>query len=60
MYRCEAETDAVTIQQNLGHTDVKTTLGYIDTLGADRRWAPTGGGRRRYSFDLSRLAEVEV
>jgi site-specific recombinase XerD len=46
----EAGVDLVAIQQNLGHTDVKTTLGYIGTLDAGRRRAPA-----IYSFDLARL-----
>jgi site-specific recombinase XerD len=47
----EAGVDLVAIQQNLGHTDVKTTLGYIGTLDAGRRRAPA-----IYSFDLARLS----
>lgn len=46
----EAGVDLVAIQQNLGHSDIKTTLGYIGELDADRRRAPG-----IYSFDLSRL-----
>jgi site-specific recombinase XerD len=46
----EAGVDLVAIQQNLGHADVKTTLGYIGTLDAGRRRAPA-----IYSFDLARL-----
>jgi len=46
----EARMAPVEIQQNLGHADLKTTLGYIGTLGADRRRPPAV-----YSFDLSRL-----
>ena len=46
----EAGMDLVAIQQNLGHADVKTTLGYIGTLDAGRRRAPA-----IYSFDLARL-----
>lgn len=40
--RClyEAGVDLVAIQQNLGHANVKTTLAYIGTLGADRRAPP--------------------
>lgn len=51
----EAGVDLVAIQQNLGHADVKTTLGYIGTLDASRRRAPA-----IYSFDLTRLAEILV
>ncbi|MBN1815431.1 MAG: tyrosine-type recombinase/integrase [Anaerolineae bacterium] len=51
----EAGVDLVAIQQNLGHADVKTTLGYIGTLDASRRRAPA-----IYSFDLAKLAEVPV
>jgi len=43
----------VAIQQNLGHADVKTTLGYIGTLSADTRRAPAV-----YSFDLGKLADA--
>jgi len=46
----EAGTDLVAIQQNLGHKDVKTTLGYIGTLDADRRRAPSV-----YNYDLKAL-----
>lgn len=49
----EAGMDLVAIQQNLGHADVKTTLGYIGTLDASRRRAPA-----IYTFDLSKLADV--
>ncbi len=48
----EAGMATVEIQQNLGHADLKTTLGYIGTLGADRRRPPAV-----YSFDLSRLRQ---
>lgn len=48
----EAGVDLLAIQQNLGHADHKTTLGYIGTLDASRRRAPA-----IYTFDLSRLAE---
>jgi integrase len=51
----EAGVDLVAIQQNLGHADVKTTLGYIGTLDAGRRRAPA-----IYSFDLARLADVSA
>ena len=46
----EAGVDLVAIQQNLGHASVKTTLGYIGTLDADKRRAPA-----IYSFDLGGL-----
>ena len=46
----DAGVDMVAIQQNLGHSDIKTTLGYIGTLDADKR-RPSA----IYSFDLSRL-----
>lgn len=49
----ESGVDLVAIQQNLGHSDVKTTLRYIGSLGADRRRAPAA-----YSFDLTRLSQV--
>jgi integrase len=51
----EAGLDLVAIQQNLGHADVKTTLGYIGTLDADRRRAPAV-----YSFDLRALDGLTV
>lgn len=54
----EAGVDLVAIQQNLGHADVKTTLGYIGTLDASRRRAPA-----IYAFDLAQLfkqAEMEL
>lgn len=44
----EAGVDLVAIQQNLGHADVKTTLGYIGTLDASRRKPPA-----IYEADLS-------
>jgi integrase len=46
----EAGVDLVAIQQNLGHAEIKTTLGYIGTLDAGRRRAPA-----IYTFDLARL-----
>lgn len=46
----DAGVDLVAIQQNLGHADSKTTLGYIGQLGADARRPPL-----LYDFDLSRL-----
>jgi len=49
----EAGFDPVAIQQNLGHADLKTTLGYIGTLDAAKRRPPA-----IYSFDLARLART--
>ncbi len=49
----EAGVDLLSIQQNLGHVDSKTTLGYIGTLDADKRRPPAV-----YTFDLSALAKV--
>jgi site-specific recombinase XerD len=46
----EAGADLIAIQQNLGHADTLTTLGYIGTLGAKKRRAPDV-----YSFDLRAL-----
>jgi len=46
----EDGVDLVAIQQNMGHRDQKTTLGYIGTLDASRRRAPA-----IYSFDLDKL-----
>jgi len=46
----EAGVDLVAIQQNLGHADLRTTLGYIGALDADERRAPA-----LYSFDLRKL-----
>jgi site-specific recombinase XerD len=54
----EAGVDTVAIQQNLGHADLKTTLGYIGNLDAGRRRAPAV-----YTFDLAKLlkqTEIEV
>lgn len=45
-----AGLDLVAIQQNLGHSDVKTTLGYIGTLDASDRKPPAV-----YQFDLGQL-----
>ena len=45
-----AGIDLVAVQQNLGHADVKTTLGYIGTLDAEARKPPAV-----YDFDLSQL-----
>ena len=50
----EAGTDLVTIQQNLGHAQTKTTLGYIGTLdGSARRPAASVA-----QFDIGRLRDV--
>lgn len=46
-----AGLDLVAIQQNLGHADVKTTLGYIGTLDASDRKPPAV-----YLFDLAKLS----
>jgi site-specific recombinase XerD len=46
----EAGMAPVEIQQNLGHADLQTTLGYIGTLDAAQRRPPAV-----YAFDLSRL-----
>lgn len=46
----EAGMAPVEIQQNLGHADLQTTLGYIETLDAAQRRPPAV-----YAFDLSRL-----
>jgi integrase/recombinase XerD len=51
----EAGLDLVAIQQNLGHASLKTTLGYIGELDADRRRAPAV-----YSFDLRALDGLTV
>lgn len=51
----EAGLDLVAIQHNLGHADLKTTLGYIGVLDADKRKAPG-----IYTFDLKKLAIVPV
>lgn len=48
----EAGMAPVEIQQNLGHADLKTTLGYIGILDADRRRPPAV-----YSFDLRQLRQ---
>ncbi len=36
----EAGVDLAAIQQNMGHADLKTTLGYIGQLNVDRRKPP--------------------
>ena len=51
----EAGVVPVAIQQNLGHSDLKTTLGYIGELDAAARRPP-----KVYDFDLSSLAGVPV
>jgi integrase len=51
----EAGFDLVAIQQNLGHADVKTTLGYIGELDAEVRRPPA-----IYKFDLKSLNGVGV
>jgi site-specific recombinase XerD len=51
----EAGVEPVAIQQNLGHTDLKTTLGYIGELDATARRAPAV-----YEFDLGKLAAAPV
>lgn len=51
----EAGVDVVAIQQNLGHADLRTTLGYIGTLDADQRRAPAV-----YTFDLRTLDNLTV
>lgn len=45
-----AGVDLVAIQQNLGHADLKTTLGYIGTLDAHKRRPPA-----ILTFDLAKL-----
>jgi len=46
----EAGVDLVAIQQNLGHSDLKTTLGYVGELDASKRRPPSV-----YTFDLGQL-----
>lgn len=46
----EAGMDLNAIRQNLGHSDIKTTLGYIGALDAGKR-----RGQAVYSFDLRAL-----
>lgn len=46
----EAGVPIVAIQQNLGHSDLKTTLGYIGDLNIDQRKPPS-----IFDFDLSGL-----
>lgn len=47
----EAGVDLISIQQNLGHADSKTTLGYIGALDVKARRPPA-----LYTFDLSTLS----
>jgi integrase len=47
----EAGVDPVRIQQNLGHADLQTTLGYIGTLDVAQRRPP----EIYPAFDLSKL-----
>ena len=49
----EAGAELVAIQQNLGHVNLETTLGYIGELDAERRRAPAV-----YTFDLGRLEDA--
>jgi len=49
----DAGMELVAIQQNLGHSDLRTTLKYVGALDAERRRAPL-----IYSFDLARLNET--
>jgi hypothetical protein len=51
----EAGVDIEPIRQNLGHSDRKTTQGYIGTLGAERRKPPAV-----YDFDLGGLQTVTL
>ncbi len=46
----DASLKIAAIQQNLGHSDIKTTLGYIGELDASQRRA-----KAIYSYDLSQL-----
>jgi site-specific recombinase XerD len=46
----EAGLDLVALQQNLGHQDTKTTLGYIGNLDGDAR-----KGKDVFRFDFSKL-----
>ncbi len=50
----EAHVDLLAIQQNLGHSDSKTTLGYIGQLDAESRKPPAV-----YRFDLSKLPRLD-
>jgi site-specific recombinase XerD len=46
----DAGVESVAIQQNLGHSDLKTTLGYIGSLDVDRRKPPS-------VFDFGRVLQ---
>ena len=47
--------ELLAIQRNLGHSDQRTTLGYIGDLNAEARRAPAV-----YTFDLSQLGKSPV
>ena len=51
----DAGVTPIAIQQNLGHADLRTTLGYIGALDAKDRRAPA-----IYTFDLSQLNGAPV
>jgi site-specific recombinase XerD len=51
----EAGVDIEGIRQNLGHSDRKTTQGYIGTLGAELRKPPAV-----YDLDLGGLSEAAI
>ncbi len=51
----EAGVDPVIIQQNLGHADLNTTLGYIGHVNAKARRPPA-----IYTFDLAELDRVST
>jgi integrase len=51
----DAGCDPVAIQRNLGHADLKTTLGYVGEREAERRTPPA-----IYTFDLDRLDDAPV
>ncbi len=46
----EMGLDPVKIQQNLGHSDLSTTLGYIGSLDMQSR-----RGKRMFSYDLRKF-----
>jgi len=50
----DAEMELIAIQQNLGHSDTKTTLGYIGELEADKR-----RGKGIFNPGLDRLAQLD-
>jgi hypothetical protein len=54
-HKAEAGVDLVAIQQNLRHAQLETKLGYIGTLGADKRRAPAVN-----EFDLRKLDRATV